>query len=97
LSGERRKILEQDIILDVTAGFSFTGIDSSKHVFGKNIEFSSATKDPGITDLRVGINGAAPTAISFPLTVLATDVVEFAATYDRESDSYFTLIGKNIE
>ncbi len=97
LVGERRKILEQDIILDVTAGFSFTGIDSFKHVFGKKIEFSSVIKDPGITDLRVGINGNTPTTISFPFTVLASDIVEFAATYDRESDSYFTLIGKNIE
>jgi len=97
LSGERRKILEQDIILDVTAGFSFTGIDSFKHIFGKKIEFDSVIKDAEITDLRVGINGSTPTTISFPFTVLSTDVVEFAATYDRESDSYFTLIGKNIE
>jgi len=79
-----------------TASFSFTGIESFKQVFGKDLQIDSATIAPDISDLRVGKNGATPATITFPYTIAAADIIEFAATYDRESDSYFTLIGKEV-
>lgn len=99
LTGTQRKVKAEwieGIVAGFTASFSFTGIESFKQVFGRNLSITSATIAPGITDLRVGKNGATPATITFPYTIAAADVIEFAATYDRESDSYFTLIGKEV-
>lgn len=85
-----------DIDSVFTASFSFTGIESFKQVFGKDLQIDSATIAPDISDLRIGKNGSTPETITFPYSIAATDVIEFEATYDRESDSYFTLIGKEV-
>ena len=63
----------------------------------KAISITNANVSTNITDLRVGKNGATPAAITYPYSVLATDIltfeVSFTDAYNRELSSFITLIG----
>lgn len=73
--------------------FSFSGIELFTINYARAITVNSVNKAANITDLRVGKNGATPTTITLPYSIAANDTITFEATYNRESDSYFTLIG----
>jgi len=73
--------------------FSFSCLDSFTIPYASAITLTSVIKSTSITDLRIGKNGATPATITFPYSIAANDLITFAATYDRESQAYFTLIG----
>lgn len=83
----------EDIAKKFSQKFSFSGLSSFKQAYDRPISIASVIKAASITDLRAGKNGATPTTMAFPYTIAANDVITFAATYDQESDSYFTLTG----
>lgn len=62
------------------------------------LSITSADVSSNITDLRVGKNGATPATITYPYVVLATDIltfeVSFTDAYNRELNSFITLIGQ---
>ena len=64
------------------------------------LSITSADVSSNITDLRVGKNGATPTTITYPYAVLATDILTFEVTftdaYNRELNSFITLIGQYL-
>lgn len=94
-SGEGLTPEQVSMLESFTASFSFSGIDAFPLVIGRKVRIDNITKSPSITELRVGKNGAAPTDITpqLPLTIEAADTMVFEATYNRESNSNFTLIG----
>lgn len=65
-----------------------------------DLSITSADISSNITDLRVGKNGATPDAITYPYAVLATDIltfeVSFTDAYNRELNSFITLIGQYL-
>lgn len=64
------------------------------------LSITNADISSNITDLRVGKNGATPATMTFPYAVLATDIltfeVSFTDAYDRELNSFITLIGQYL-
>lgn len=64
------------------------------------LSITSADVSSNITDLRVGKNGATPATITYPYAVLATDILTFEVTftnaYNRELNSFITLIGQYL-
>jgi len=93
LTPEQLEILEA-----FRASFSFSGLDRFKQSFSLDLIITSVVIAPNITELRVGKNAATPTDIlgQLPLTLSESDTLTLEATYNRESDSYFTLIGKKL-
>lgn len=76
-----------------SAKYNFAGQPKMIHVYDRAVILTSDIRAAGITDLRVGKNGATPVTIVYPYTIAANDVIEFSATYDFESTSYFTVKG----
>lgn len=93
LTPEQLEILEA-----FRASFSFSGLVRFKQSFSLDLIITSVVIAPNITELRVGKNTTTPTDImdQLPLTLSESDTLTFEATYNRESDSYFTLIGKKL-
>lgn len=93
LTPEQLEILEA-----FRASFSFSGLERFKQSFSLDLIIKSVVIAPNITELRVGKNAATPTDImgQLPLKLSESDTLTFEATYNRESDSYFTLIGKKL-
>ncbi len=64
------------------------------------LSITSADVSNNITDLRVGKNGAIPATMTFPYTIAAADIltfeVSFTDAYDRELNSFITLIGQYL-
>lgn len=64
------------------------------------LSITSADVSSNITDLRVGKNGGTPATITYPYAVSATDILTFEVTftdaYDRELNSFITLIGQYL-
>lgn len=77
--------------------FSFCGYDQFTLAYTRAITLTSVVKSASITDLRIGKNGVTPVTITFPYSIVASDLITFAATYDRESVAYFTLIGTKLD
>jgi len=73
--------------------FSFSGITNFKIKYQRPLTITSVQKAAAITDLRAGKNGVTPTTMTFPYSIAVGDIIEYAATYDQYTDSYFTLIG----
>ena len=81
-----------DLVLVSSIAFSVAGGLNEIPFYPKNAQiFTSVTKDAAITDLRVGKNGATPTTIVFPYSVLTTDRLVFSLTYDQNLNVAFTL------
>lgn len=64
------------------------------------LSITNADVSSNITDLRVGKNGAAPATITYPYAVSATDILTFEVSfndaYNRELNSFITLIGQYL-
>ena len=64
------------------------------------LSITSADVSSNIADLRVGKNGATPATMTFPYTIAAADILTFEVTftdaYDRELNSFITLIGQYL-
>lgn len=64
------------------------------------LSITSADVSSNITDLRVGKNGTTPATITYPYAVSATDIltfeVSFTDAYNRELNSFITLIGQYL-
>lgn len=73
--------------------FSFSGITTFKIKYQRPLTITSVQKAVTITDFRAGKNGVTPTTMTFPYVIAVGDIIEYAATYDQYTDSYFTLIG----
>lgn len=80
-------------IIKFSAKYNFAGQPKMIHAYDRAVILTSDIRAAGITDLRVGKNGAIPVTIAYPYSIAANDVIEFAATYDFESTSYFTVKG----
>jgi hypothetical protein len=78
---------------DYSGQFSFSGLASFSVAYSRPVTIASAIISPLITDLRIGKNGATPVTITFPYVIAANDVIEFAATYNQNSTTFFTLKG----
>lgn len=86
------------VVGDFTYSTSFSGYDTFKTCFGRDVRIDTMIKDTSLSTVLVGVNGASPTDITtqLPLTLDSADTLVFEAIYDKYEDVFFTLIGVKL-